>query len=105
LALYRIFLLNSQLGKREFANLYYKGVSIIYIIKFLQFKASNLAQPKRSSRSQHDAGTFKARNSTKHDGKRFKPNTYAYLSKIKDEHTSKGRKSIARDKNLKDTFI
>jgi hypothetical protein len=31
-------------------------------------------------------------------------NTYAYLSKIKDKHTSKGRKSIARDKNLKETF-
>jgi hypothetical protein len=30
----------------------------------------------------------------------FKPSTYAYVSKIKDEHTSKGRKSIARDKKI-----
>jgi hypothetical protein len=45
LALYRIFL-NSQFGKREFANLYYKGFSIIFRIEFLQFLASNIAQPK-----------------------------------------------------------
>jgi hypothetical protein len=45
LALYRIFL-NSQLGKREFANLYYKGFWIIFRIEFLQFLASNIAQPK-----------------------------------------------------------
>jgi hypothetical protein len=45
LALYRIFL-NSQFGKRELANLYYKGFSIIFRIEFLQFLASNIAQPK-----------------------------------------------------------
>jgi hypothetical protein len=45
LALYRVFW-NSQLGKREFANLYYKGFSIIFRIEFLQFLASNIAQPK-----------------------------------------------------------
>jgi hypothetical protein len=49
-------------------------------------------------------GTFKGRNSIKHHGKRFKPNTYAYLSKIKDEHTSKERKAFKRQKKLKHTF-
>jgi hypothetical protein len=52
----------------------------------------------------HDASTFRGRNSTKHHGKRFKPNTYAYLSKIKDAQTSKGRKASQETKNLKDTF-
>jgi hypothetical protein len=32
------FFLNSQLGKREFANLYYKGFSIIFRIKSSNFK-------------------------------------------------------------------
>jgi hypothetical protein len=36
----------SQLGKREFANLNHKGFSIIFRIEFLQFLASNIAQPK-----------------------------------------------------------
>jgi hypothetical protein len=45
LALYRIFI-NSQLGKREFANLYYKGFLIIFRIELLQILASNIAQPK-----------------------------------------------------------
>jgi hypothetical protein len=36
----------SQLGKREFANLYYKGFLIIFKIEFLQYLASNIAQPK-----------------------------------------------------------
>jgi hypothetical protein len=40
------FFLNSQLGKKEFANLYYKGFSINFRIKFLQILASNIAQPK-----------------------------------------------------------
>jgi hypothetical protein len=40
------FFLNSQLGKREFANLYYKGFSIIFRVKLLQILASNIAQPK-----------------------------------------------------------
>jgi hypothetical protein len=34
------------LEKREFANIYYKGFSIIVRIKFLQILASNIAQPK-----------------------------------------------------------
>jgi hypothetical protein len=36
----------SQLGKRGFANLYHNGFSIIFRIEFLQFLASNIAQPK-----------------------------------------------------------
>jgi hypothetical protein len=40
------FFLNSQLGKREFANLYYKGFLIIFRIEFLQILASNVAHPK-----------------------------------------------------------
>jgi hypothetical protein len=43
--LYRIFLKLST-WKREFANPYYKGFSIIFRIKFLQILASNIAQPK-----------------------------------------------------------
>jgi hypothetical protein len=45
LALYRIFSY-SQLGKRGFANLYHKGVWIIFRIEFLQLLASNIAQQK-----------------------------------------------------------
>jgi hypothetical protein len=36
----------SQLAKREFANLYYKGFLIIFIIELLQFLALNIAQLK-----------------------------------------------------------
>jgi hypothetical protein len=43
-------------------------------------------------------GTFRGRNSTKHHGKHLKPNTYAYLSKIKDEQTSKPRKASQETK-------
>jgi hypothetical protein len=50
-------------------------------------------------------GTFKGRNSSKHHGRRFKPNTYAYLSKIKDEHTSKGRKALQETKKIKGHFL
>jgi hypothetical protein len=49
-------------------------------------------------------GTFRGRNSTKNHVKNFKPNTYAYLSKIKEKQTSKGRKASQETKNLKDTF-
>jgi hypothetical protein len=49
-------------------------------------------------------GTFRGRNSTKHHGRCFKPNTYVYLSKIKDEQTSKVRKTITGDKKLNDSF-
>jgi hypothetical protein len=45
LTLYRIFLKLST-WKREFANLYYKGFSIIFRNKFLQILASKIAQPK-----------------------------------------------------------
>jgi hypothetical protein len=38
--------LNSQLGKREFANLYYKGFLIIFRIELLQILASSIAHPK-----------------------------------------------------------
>jgi hypothetical protein len=41
----------------------------------------------------HDAGTFRGSNSTKHHGKRFKPNAYVHISKIKDEQMSKARKA------------
>jgi hypothetical protein len=44
------------------------------------------------------SGTFRGRNSTKHHGKCFKPNTCAYLSKIKDEQTSKARKASQETK-------
>jgi hypothetical protein len=99
------FFLNSQLGKREFANLYYKGFSIIFRIKFLQILASNIAQPKYKAldRSMMQV-LFRGRNPTKHHIKCFKPNTYVHLSKIKNERTSKVRKSITRDKNLNDSF-
>jgi hypothetical protein len=36
----------SHLGKRELANLYYKGFLIIFRIEFLQYLASNIAQLK-----------------------------------------------------------
>jgi hypothetical protein len=45
LALYKIFLKLST-WKKEFADLYYKGFSIIFRIKYLQILASNIAQPK-----------------------------------------------------------
>jgi hypothetical protein len=35
----------SQLGKRGFANLYYKGFPIIFRIEILQLLALNIAQP------------------------------------------------------------
>jgi hypothetical protein len=60
--------------------------------------ASNLAQPKRSSRSKHDAGTFRGRNSTKNHSKRFKPIAQVYISKIKDKRTSKGSKALQETK-------
>jgi hypothetical protein len=77
------------LEKENFLTFITRGFSIIFRIKVLQFLASNIAQSKQSSRSKHDVGTFRGRKSTKHHGKCFKPNTYAYLSKIKDEQTSK----------------
>jgi hypothetical protein len=43
-------------------------------------------------------GTFKGKNSTKHNGKCFKPIAYAYISKIKDKRTSKGRKALQETK-------
>jgi hypothetical protein len=46
----------------------------------------------------HDAGTFRGSNSIKHHGKRFKPNTYVHISKIKDEQTSKTRKASQEKK-------
>jgi hypothetical protein len=46
----------------------------------------------------HDVGTFRGRNSTKNHDKCFKPNTYAYLSKIKDKQTNKGRKASQETK-------
>jgi hypothetical protein len=45
LALYKI-LLKLSTWKKEFADLYYKGFSIIFRIKYLQILASNIAQPK-----------------------------------------------------------
>jgi hypothetical protein len=38
-------------------------------------------------------GTFRGSNSTKHHGKRFKPNTYVHISKIKDEQRVKREKA------------
>jgi hypothetical protein len=43
LPLYRNFSF-SQLGKRGFANLYYKGFKIIFRIEILQLLALNIAQ-------------------------------------------------------------
>jgi hypothetical protein len=45
LGLYSIFF-SLTTWKREFANLYYKGFTIIFRIEFLQILASNIAQPK-----------------------------------------------------------
>jgi hypothetical protein len=44
LALYMIFPY-PQLGKRGFANLYYKGFKIIFRTEILQLLALNIAQP------------------------------------------------------------
>jgi hypothetical protein len=37
--------------------------------------------------------TFRGNNSTKHHGKRFKPNNYVHISKIKDEQRVKQEKA------------
>jgi hypothetical protein len=66
---------------------------MILRIKYLQILASNIAQPKYKVLDQSMMQVLKGRNSTKHHGKCFKPNTYVYLSKIKDEQTSKVRKA------------
>jgi hypothetical protein len=43
LALDRNFFSYSQLGKRGFANLYYKGFNVIFRIEILQLLALNIA--------------------------------------------------------------
>jgi hypothetical protein len=50
-------------------------------------------------------GTFKGRNSAKHHGKRFKPNTYAYLSKLKTNIQVKEEKALQETKILRTLFI
>jgi hypothetical protein len=43
-------------------------------------------------------GNFRGGNSTKHHGKRFKPNTYVHKSKIKDEQRVKQEKASQETK-------
>jgi cytochrome c peroxidase len=84
------------LEKEDLLTFITRVFSIIFSIEFLQFLASNIAQPKY--RSKHGTGTFRGSNSTKHHGKHFKPNTYVHISKIKDEQTNKARKASQETK-------
>jgi hypothetical protein len=69
----------SQLGKSGFANLYYKGFSIIFRIEFLQLLALNKAQPTYEAQDPSVVWVLRSSNSTKHHGKRFSNHTLLFI--------------------------